>query len=64
MPIVTVHGPRVEDTDKKRKFVGTVTEATADLFGLPQQAIVVLLRESTPDNVGVGGELIIDRRGK
>jgi 4-oxalocrotonate tautomerase len=50
--------------DKKRKFVGTVTEATADLFGLPQQSIVVLLRETDPANVGVGGELIADRRGK
>jgi len=64
MPIVTVHGPKVEDTDKKRRFVGAVTEATSDLFGLPQQSIVVLLRETDPANVGVGGELISDRRGK
>jgi 4-oxalocrotonate tautomerase len=64
MPIVTVHGPKVEDTDKKRKFVSTVTEAASSMFGLPQQSIVVLLRETDPANVGVGGELIADRRGK
>lgn len=62
MPIVTVHGPRVEDTDKKREFVGTVTEAASNMFGLPTQSIVVLLRETDPENVGVGGELIVDRR--
>ncbi|MFC1672265.1 4-oxalocrotonate tautomerase DmpI [Planctomycetota bacterium] len=62
MPIISVDGPRVEDVDKKREFVSCVTEAAVNLYGLPKQAIVVLLRENTPDNVGVGGELIVDRQ--
>ncbi len=62
MPIITVHGPRVEEVEKKREFVGSVTEAATNLFGLPKQSIVVLLRETSRDNVGVGGELIIDRK--
>ena len=61
MPIIRVDGPKVTDLNKKRKFVETVTDAAASLYALPKQAIVVLLQENSPDNVGVGGQLIIDR---
>jgi len=61
MPIIRVDGPRVADVDKKRQFVKDVTNAATTLYGLPTQAIVVLLQENSPDNVGGGGQLIIDR---
>ena len=61
MPIIRVDGPKVTDLNKKRKFVETVTDAAVSLYALPKQAIVVLLQENSPDNVGVGGQLIIDR---
>lgn len=61
MPIIRVDGPQVKELEKKREFVKCVTEAATTLYGLPQQTIVVLLQENTPDNVGVGGKLIIDR---
>jgi len=61
MPIIRVDGPKVADLDKKRQFVNDVTDVATTLYGLPKQAIVVLLQENTPDNVGVGGELLIDR---
>ena len=62
MPIIRVDGPKVADVDKKRRFVKDVTDAAAVLYGLPTQTIVVLLQEYAPDNVGVGGRLIIDRQ--
>jgi len=61
MPIIRVDGPKVTDLDKKRGFVQTVTQAASALYGLPEQAIIVLLQETSPDNVGVGGQLLIDR---
>ena len=61
MPIIRVDGPKVKELDKKREFVKSVTEAATTLYGMPEQAIVVLLQETSPDNVGVGGKLIIDR---
>ncbi len=64
MPIISIDGPAVPDLDRKREFVKTVTDAAVALFDLPRQAIVVLFRENTPDNVGVGGELLIDRFAK
>ena len=61
MPIVHVDGPHVTDVDRKRAFVRTVTEAASTLFDLPTSTIVVLIKENDPENVGVGGELVIDR---
>lgn len=61
MPIIKVDGPKVTDVDKKRLFVKDVTEAAAALYGLPERAIIVLLKENSPDSVGVGGQLLIDR---
>ena len=62
--VIQVDGPPVDDIGKKREFVRTVTDAASRLFGLPGQAIVVLLRENKPENVGSGGELILDRHSK
>ena len=62
MPIIRVDGPKVTDVDKNREIVRTVTDAASSLFELPKQAIVVLLQVNSPDNVGVGGQLVIDRR--
>jgi len=61
MPNITVDGPRIADLDKKRGLVKEITEAAAKAYGLPQQVMVVLIKENPPENVGVGGRLIVDR---
>ena len=61
MPVIRIDGPKVESMDKKRRFVKDITKAASALFGLPTQMIIVLFRENTPDNVGVGGLLLSDR---
>ena len=33
-------------------------------YKIPRQAYVVVIKENLPENVGVGGELIIDREKK
>ncbi len=60
MPVIRIDGPKVADIDKKRKFVKEVTSAASILFGLPENTIVVLLQENSPDNVASGGQLICD----
>jgi len=64
MPNITVEGPRLADIHKKRKLVDAITTAATEAYELPRQAIVVLLKENAPDNVAVGGELLVDRRAK
>lgn len=60
MPVIRIDGPRVEDLNRKRQFVKDVTNAAAALYGLPPDIITVLLRENAPENVGAGGQLLID----
>ena len=62
MPTITVDGPGIRDIEKKRLFVKTVTDAAIAAFGLPKDAFVVVIKENAPDNVAVGGVLLVDRK--
>lgn len=61
MPVITVEGPAIEDLDRKREFARELTDAATKAFGFPKETIVVLMKDNRPENVSVGGELIIDR---
>ncbi|HTX54493.1 MAG TPA: 4-oxalocrotonate tautomerase DmpI [Candidatus Baltobacteraceae bacterium] len=61
MPNISIDGPRIADLAKKRELVRTVTDAAVKAFGLPRQTIVILLKENPPENVAIGGELLVDR---
>jgi len=61
MPNITIDGPVLEDIGRKRKLVEEMTDAAVKAYDLPREAIVVLIKENRPENVGVGGKLIIDR---
>ena len=37
MPNITVDGPRIDDMDKKREMVRTITDAAVKAYGLPKQ---------------------------
>ena len=38
-----------------------MTDAASKAYGLPPGIIVVVIKENAPENVSVGGQLIIDR---
>ena len=61
MPNISIEGPVIENVDKKRILVQELTDAATKAYGLPQETIVVLIKENSPENVGVAGKLIIDR---
>jgi 4-oxalocrotonate tautomerase len=64
MPTITVEGPPVP-VEKKRDLVEGLTQAAVAVYeGIPAEAFIVLIRENQPENVGVGGELLADRRAK
>ena len=62
MPNISIEGPPIGDVDKKRILIHEVTNAATKAYGLPQETIVVLIKENSPENVGVAGKLIIDRK--
>ena len=61
MPHISLSGPKIDSLEKKRELTRTMTEAAAKAYGLPKETIVVVITENAPENVSVGGQLIIDR---
>ncbi|KKM94352.1 hypothetical protein LCGC14_1199200 [marine sediment metagenome] len=41
-----------------------ITDALEKAYKLPRHTYIVLIKEDSPNNVGVGGELVIDREKK
>jgi len=64
MPDVTVNGPIIEDVEIKRVLVKEITDALEKAYKLPRDIYVVLIKENPPENVGVGGVLILDKHKK
>lgn len=62
MPIITIEGPPIRDIDTRRALVRDLTDVAARAYGLPREKMIVLIRENTPEQVAVGGELIADLR--
>lgn len=60
MPTIFFYGPKL-NKEKSREMIRSFTETASRLTGIERSAFVVYLRESTPENVGVAGELLEDR---
>jgi 4-oxalocrotonate tautomerase len=61
MPTIFFYGPKL-DKEKSREMIKSFTETASKVTGLNKAAFVVYLRESSHENVGVGGELLEDRK--
>lgn len=57
MPIITLEmGPL--STEQKEKLIAAFTRDVCDVTGMPPEAMVVLIRELSRDNMGVGGRQV------
>ena len=63
MPTIFFYGPELEE-DKKRELISSFTKKASELTGIQEGAFVVYLRPSNPEDVGVGGKLLKDIKGK
>jgi 4-oxalocrotonate tautomerase len=61
MPTIFFYGPKM-DKEKKKEMIKSFTETASSLTGIDRSAFVVYLQESNPENVGVGGILLEERR--
>jgi len=61
MPSALIDGPKIDSLDVKRVLIKEITDALEKAYGLPRSIYVVLIKENSPENVGVGGELILDK---
>jgi len=62
MPIATVEGPKMSDVQAKRTLVREITDALEKAYELPREVYVVVIKENPPENIGAGGQLIIDKK--
>ena len=60
MPTIVVDGPPIKEVERKRELVKNLTDAAIAVYKI--EHIVVLIRENPPENVGVNGQLIIDKK--
>lgn len=61
MPIITVEGPAIKDMVKKRELVKGITDAATNVYGLPRETVIVVIKENSMENVSIGGQLLSDR---
>ncbi len=59
MPTIIVEGPPIS-IDKKRELVKKITKVISEIYGIKH--VTVIIKENTPENVGINGELLIDRK--
>ena len=59
MPTIFFDGPKL-DKGKRKEMIKSFTDTASRLTGIEESAFAVYLRESTPEDVGVGGELLED----
>ena len=61
MPVITVDSPKLT-TEQKAELVKSFSESASKVMGLPVTAMVIIIRETDPENVGVGDCLLCDLR--
>ena len=60
MPTIFFYGPKL-DKEKSREMISSFTDTASKLTGIDKSSFVIYLRESSHDNVGVGGALLEDK---
>ena len=61
MPVITIAGIPNISIEDKREMVKKVSETVAEAYGLPIEAITVLVQAYEKDDIGVAGELLSDK---
>ncbi len=61
MPVITLEAASLS-REQKKKLVEEFTESAARIMNMPQASFYVFLKENMPDNVGVGGLLLSEKK--
>jgi len=63
VPTIFFYGPKLTK-DKRRELIKSFTDAASQATGVDRKSFTVYLRETSHEDVGVGGELLEDRQPK
>ena len=61
MPVITLEAGKL-NKEQKSQLVKEFTETASKVMNVPKQAFIVLLKENEIDNIGVGGQLLSERK--
>ena len=61
MPVIQVNVLKQPDIEKKKKLVAKLTDAMVDVYEVPRESVVVMLKEDELENVGLGGVLALEK---
>jgi 4-oxalocrotonate tautomerase len=64
MPVITIEAAKLDDIEKKRQLVKRITDVASEVYGIPKDKFIILIKENPLENIGSGGELIADTRKK
>ena len=61
MPTIFVNGPPQKDISKRRVLVKEIADTVEKVYGVPRDAIIVIIREDEGDHVAKGGKLLTEK---
>ncbi|MGM0603404.1 MAG: 4-oxalocrotonate tautomerase DmpI [Bacillota bacterium] len=61
MPHIVFDGPELSK-EQKKELVKNFTNTASKVTSIPREAFVVMIKENDLENVGVGGELLSDKK--
>ena len=61
MPVITLEAGKL-NKEQKSQLVKEFTVTASKVMNVPEQAFIVLLKENEQDNIGVGGQLLSERK--
>ena len=61
MPVITLEAGKL-NKEQKSQLVKEFTSTASKVMNVPEQAFIVLLKENEQDNIGIGGQLMSERK--
>ncbi|MDP2936763.1 MAG: 2-hydroxymuconate tautomerase [Dehalococcoidia bacterium] len=61
MPLVTVEALEGRSVQQKRDLVKAITDAVVNVYGVPRDAVRVVLRNNAKEDIAWGGILFCDK---
>ena len=61
MPVITIEAGTLTK-EQKAQLARELTASASRIMGVPEQAFIAVIRENSPENIGVGGVLLSERR--
>ncbi|KXS47364.1 MAG: 4-oxalocrotonate tautomerase [Halanaerobium sp. 4-GBenrich] len=61
MPHIVFDGPELSK-EQKKELIKNFTDTASKVTNIPKEAFVVMIKENDLENIGVGGELLSEKK--